>query len=62
MNYAMQGIKLELGGTPFTAWATQNEISSESAYFIKINGCPRTLLLGPYAEDSETELYVIHLQ
>lgn len=62
LNFAMQGLKLELGGTEFTAWATQNEVSRETAYFVKINGAPKTLLFGPYAEDSEAELFVVHLQ
>ena len=62
LNYAMQGLKLELGGSAFTAWATQNEVSRETSYFVKISGTPKTLLFGPYAENSETELYVVHLQ
>ena len=62
LNYAMQGLKLELGGTEFNAWATRNQVSQESAYFVKINGTPKTILFGPYAEDSQAELYVIHLQ
>lgn len=61
LSYAMQGIKLELGGTEFTAWATRNEISSENAYFIKISGSPKRLLFGPYAEDEEAEMFVINL-
>lgn len=62
LNYAMQGLKLELGGTEFTAWATQNEVSTEHSYYVKVGGTPRTLLFGPYAENSEAELYVIRLQ
>jgi hypothetical protein len=62
LNYAMQGLKLEMGGTEFTAWAARNEISKENAYYVKISGTPKTLLFGPYAEDSEAELYVIMLQ
>jgi hypothetical protein len=62
LNYAMQGLKLELGGVEYTAWAAQNEVTAESAYFVKVNGTPKTLLFGPYAEDSEAELYVVRLQ
>lgn len=62
LNYAMQGLKLEMGGSAFTAWATRNEVSLETSYFVKISGTPKTILFGPYAEDSETELYVVHLQ
>jgi hypothetical protein len=62
LNYAMQGLKLESAGTQFTAWATQNEISVDSAYFVKISGSPKTLLFGPYAEDQEADMYIIRLQ
>jgi hypothetical protein len=61
LNYPMQGLKLEMGGTEFTAWATRNEISAQTAYFVKITGSPETLLFGPYAEDGEAELYVVRL-
>lgn len=62
LNYAMQGLKLDMGGTEFTAWATQNEVSTENSYYVKVSGTPGTLLFGPYAENSEADLYVIRLQ
>jgi hypothetical protein len=62
LNHAMQGLKLELGDMVFSAWATRNEISPDTAYFVKISGTPRTLLLGPYAEQSQADLYIVHLQ
>ena len=61
LHYAMQGLKLEMGGQPFDAWAIRNEISSENAYFIKISGTPRTILFGPYAEEGEAEMYTLRL-
>jgi hypothetical protein len=62
LNYAMQGIKLELGGAEFTAWATRNQVSPDASYYVKISGTPKTLLFGPYAEDSQADLYIIRLQ
>lgn len=62
LNYPMQGIKLSLGETEFTAWATRNEVSQDTAYFIKVQGFPRTLIFGAYSEESEAEMYVIQLQ
>jgi hypothetical protein len=58
----MQGLKLEMGDTEFTAWAAQNEVSTENSYYVKVSGTPGTLLFGPYAENSEAELYVIRLK
>ena len=62
LNYPMQGIKLSLGEAEFTAWATRNEVSPDTAYFIKVEGFPKTLLFGAFSEESEAEMYVIKLQ
>lgn len=61
LNYAMQGLKLDMGGIEFTAWATQNQISAQSAYFVKISGTPKTLLFGPYSEEGAVEMYTLRL-
>jgi len=61
LNYAMQGLKLEMGDSEFTAWATRNEISCKSAYFVKISGAPKTLLFGPYSEEGAAEMFTVHL-
>jgi hypothetical protein len=61
LSYAMQGLKLEMGGQSFDAWSIRNEISGENAYFIKISGTPGTILFGPYSEEGETEMYTLHL-
>jgi hypothetical protein len=61
LNYAMQGLKLEMGGREFTAWATRNEISSASAYFIKISGTPKTLIFGPYEEGGQAQMHALRL-
>jgi len=61
LNYPMQGIKLEMGGVEFSAWATRNEISGDNAYFIKISGAPNTIVFGPYSEEGEAEMYTLRL-
>jgi hypothetical protein len=61
LNFAMQGLKLEMGGTEFTAWATRNEVSGENAYFVKISGSPKILIFGPYSEEGATEMYTLRL-
>ena len=33
-----------------------------AAYYVKFGGTPRTLLFGPYAEDSQADVYVVRLQ
>ncbi|MBT8341464.1 MAG: hypothetical protein HKP58_09095 [Desulfatitalea sp.] len=61
LNYAMQGLKIQFNAKDFTAWAVRNEISTEAAYFVKVEGTPATLLFGPFSEDSATEMYPIQL-
>jgi hypothetical protein len=62
LNYPMQGIKLAMGETEFTAWGTRNEVNPDMAYFIKVEGFPKTLLFGAFSEENEAEMYMIKLQ
>jgi len=38
LNYQQRGLEIELQGRKFTAWAVQNELDSESSYFVKVDG------------------------
>lgn len=62
LNYPMRGLKLSLGEREFIAWATQNPISPETSYFVKIEGFPGTILFGPYSSGEEAELFMIQLK
>jgi len=62
LNYPMQGIRLDMGGTEFIAWATRNEVNPDTAYYIKVEGFPKTLVFGAFSEESEAEMFVIKLQ
>ncbi len=62
LNYPMRGLKLSLGEREFIAWATQNPISPETSYFVKIEGFPETILFGPYSSGEEAELFMIQLK
>ncbi len=59
LQYPVKGLKLDLGGRQYIAWAVQNEIDSETSYFVKIEGSPESFLFGPYATQEEAEVYVI---
>ena len=59
LRYPLKGLKLNLGGKEYIAWAVQNEIDSETSYFVKIEGSPESFLFGPYSTQEEAEVYVI---
>jgi hypothetical protein len=61
LNYAMQGVKLNLGETEFTAWAVQNELDDGTSYYCRIHENPTSLLFGPAPEEEEVELYTLKL-
>ncbi|MEZ4579159.1 MAG: hypothetical protein R2875_14485 [Desulfobacterales bacterium] len=62
LNYPVQGMKINLGDTPYTAWATRNELNDATSYFVKVEGFPRSLLFGPYSEENLADAYVLHLK
>lgn len=62
LNYPMEGLKLSLGEKEYIAWAAQNELNSETSYFIKVDGFPESILFGPYASEAAADVYVIALK
>lgn len=62
LNYPMQGLKLQLGETEYTAWAIKNEIDNQTAYFAKVNGFPESILFGPYADEAAADVFVMQLK
>lgn len=62
LNYPMQGIRMEFGGRTFQAWAVRNTITPQSAYYVKVEGCPESVLLGPFSEDNEARMYRLDLK
>lgn len=62
LRYPLKGIKLNLGGKEYTAWAAQNEIPSDISYFVKLEGFPESILFGPYATEEEADVFVVQLK
>ena len=61
LNYPLKGLKLNLGGKEYTAWAAQNPLDPKTSYFVQVKGPPSGLLFGAYSQDEEAELYVIKI-
>jgi hypothetical protein len=62
LNYPMEGLKLEMGGKEYTAWAAQNELDSETSYFIKVEGFPESIVFGAYSAEEAAEVFVVRLK
>ncbi len=62
LEYQMQGIKLEMGGDEYTAWAVRNTISDDRSYYVKISDIPGTILFGEFSEnDDNPDFHVLVL-
>jgi hypothetical protein len=62
LEFAMQGLKIQIGDKEYNAWALRNEISPETAYFVKIEGMPASIIFGAFTEDEETDLFVLNFK
>ena len=55
LNYPMEGLKLEMGGKEYTAWAARNELNADTSYFVKGEGAPESIIFGPYSAEEAAE-------
>jgi hypothetical protein len=62
LNYPMEGLKLEMGGKEYTAWAAQNELDAETSYFVKVEGFPESVVFGAYSAEESAEVFVVRLK
>jgi hypothetical protein len=62
LNYPQRGLEIELNGRKFTAWAIQNDLDSESSYYVKVDGHPDSILFSSYSSAEETDVYVLKLK
>jgi len=62
LEYPVKGMKISHGGTEYIAWAVQNEIDSDTSYFVKVEGFPESVIFSSYATDEEAEAYVVRLK
>jgi hypothetical protein len=62
LNYPMKGLKVNLGDKEYVAWAVQNELDARTSYFVKVDGCPGSILFGPYSSEEEAEVHVVTLK
>lgn len=61
LEYPLEGLEAELGGTKVTAWAVQNRLGPEESYFVRVEGQPSRIVLGPHPESDTPEVWVLNL-
>jgi hypothetical protein len=61
LEYALKGMKIQLGEDEFTAWAAQNRLDGGSSYYVRVQGTPDKLIFGPFAEGDDAEVHVVNL-
>jgi hypothetical protein len=61
LEYPMKGLKLTHGEKDYTAWAVKNPLDAASSYYVRVQGEPESILLGPLAEGDDAEVYVLDL-
>ena len=61
LEYAQEGLKLDVGGREFTAWAVRNSVDAATSYFARVEGCPDAILMMPYSDEDAAEAMVLAL-
>jgi len=61
LNYPMEGLKLNLGDTEYTAWAVQNELDDQTSYYCRVYGNAKSFVFGPLPDEDEGELFTVNL-
>ncbi len=62
LEHPLRGMKITHGKKEFTAWAVQNEINPETAYYAQVAGFPDTIIFGPYTEGAGADMYMVQLK
>ena len=62
LEYAMKGLKIEMGDKEFSAWAVQNQLTDQDSYYLRVVEFPSDLLFGPMTEGDDAEVFVVSLK
>lgn len=62
LNFAQRGLEIDLLGRKFTAWAVQNELDASTSYYVKVDGCPDSILFSAYTSGEDAEVFVVKLK
>lgn len=60
-EYELKGMKFEALGCEFEAWGLQNSLATDQSYFVRIDGEPQLLAVGPLPGGEVTEMDFVRL-
>jgi hypothetical protein len=61
LEYAQEGLTLQVGEREFNAWAVRNRLGPDDAYYARVKGSPESILFMPYTDDSEASATILPL-
>jgi hypothetical protein len=61
LEYAQEGLTLQVGEREFAAWAVRNRLGSDDVYYARVKGLPEAVLFMPYTDDSEASATILRL-
>jgi hypothetical protein len=62
LEYAVEGMQVEVRETVFTAWSVQNALGPDDSYYVKVEGFPAMVILGGHPGTDQAEVTVIELK
>ncbi|MEJ2693379.1 MAG: hypothetical protein P8166_10060 [Candidatus Thiodiazotropha sp.] len=61
LEYPIQGIQAKLGDDEYTAWSVQNSVGTNQSYYVKVEGFPRSLIIGAHPGTDMAEVVCLEL-
>jgi hypothetical protein len=61
LEYPTEGIQAKLGEDEYTAWSVQNNLGPDQSYYVKVEGYPRSLIIGAHPGTDTAEVVRLDL-
>jgi hypothetical protein len=61
LEYAQEGLTVQVGEREFGAWAVRNRLGPDDVYYARVKGVPESMLFMPYTDDSEASATILRL-
>lgn len=61
LEYPTEGIQAKLGENEYAAWSVQNKLEPNQSYYVKVEGFPRSLIIGAHPGDDNAEVVCLEL-
>lgn len=61
VEYAMKGLKLEIGGEEYVGWAVRNRLDEGRSYYLRIDGDVTDMAFGQLPEGDAADLFTLRL-